>query len=260
MDRKDNENELWVRLEANEEGFFSLWCEVLDLGSALVLSNPDFQGDPAFNHVTRIRVEDEDVEDVIERCFQLFHSLGIKPFFYVSPLTRPWNFGDHLGRRGLKLQDTMLVMRMVNPSPYRYHEPEDMVRVEEVDPSKLDSWIEVFVRAFSIPKSWRKEVGRRAEKVLEDKDCILLLGLLEGEACGSMALYSSRGAKGVYCLGTEPRFRGKGVATELLRSAARMTEEDTNLCLQCLGSENLEEFYVKRGLRTEFVREIYSIS
>lgn len=245
-------------MEGNEDSWWSLWCGVEDLGGALLFHNRHFEDDPVFNHLTRIRTTEADSPKLIERALERFAGHRVQPYFYVSPLTEPPGFSTHLMRRGLRKHDDMKVMVFHKATRPVHREP---AKIQGVDEAALDAWVGVFAEAFDLSGSWMPEARRRVAQVLADRHTILYLAQVGAEPAGTLALHSKEGVGGIYCIGTRPRFRGTGVASQLLAQAAQDSREQGNdvLCLQHFVRDRVESFYVKNSFETVFTRAVFTI-
>ena len=87
-----------------------------------------------------------------------------------------------------------------------------------------------------------------ARRLVEKRSTTLLEAKLDGAVAGVMAIFRTPSLAGIYCVGTVPRFRRRGVAGSLLRRASEIaTAESRLMMLQTLRSDRVEEFYKKRG-------------
>ncbi|MBI2184490.1 MAG: GNAT family N-acetyltransferase [Thaumarchaeota archaeon] len=242
-------------MERNEEEFFSLWCSVEEQENVLILWNNSFQGDPVFNHATRIVCGLDEAEKLVKAVSTKFRSVGVQPCFYVSPLTRPAELGGLLVDKGLHLFDEMQIMSFegkaedVNPE----------ITVRKVGASSVSTWAKIYIESFEIPASWETEVRARCAVLAVNPLVNLYVARLGGQDVGCLALYSHDRVGGVYCAGTLPAWRRGGVGSTLLRKAVADSEALGNeiLCLQTLGQDRLEGFYGLNGFRTVFMRSIY---
>lgn len=242
-------------MERNEEGWFSLWCEKLDLGSALLFTNDDFD-EPAFNHVTHILAEEGEVEGLIRKVTEHYRSRRLTPFFYVSPLTRPPTFAQSLESMGFMKYDTMAIMKLEGHEPSKNRG----VQVREMNKGTLDAWADAFIRAFYSDPNLVTKVKRPVEKIFTDPHAKLYVAYVDNRPVGTVALYSLNKVGGAYCLGTLPEYRGRGIATALLQTVISESSMQGNefLCLQVMKQDRVERFYTSKGFRVAFRRTIYA--
>ena len=71
---------------------------------------------------------------------------------------------------------------------------------------------------------------------------------VDGHTAGVLAVFRTPGVAGVYCVGTAPEFRNRGVASSLIATARKVADgEGRALILQTLTSDGALPFYLKRG-------------
>jgi len=111
-----------------------------------------------------------------------------------------------------------------------------------------DRWTRAYLEAFYGDGKLRASVTPIVIGLLNVRAVTLLEARIGGETAGVMAIFRTKGLAGVYCLGTVPRYRRRGVATGLLQRAKEIAEaEGRKLILQSLASEGAERFYLERG-------------
>lgn len=109
-------------------------------------------------------------------------------------------------------------------------------------------WADAYLDSFYGGRALEGVVTSIAARLLEDKGATLFESSVNGTAAGVMALFRTPGLLGLYCLGTVPAHRGRGVATGLLGRAASIARmERRKLILQTLVSDGAAEFYRRRG-------------
>ena len=87
-----------------------------------------------------------------------------------------------------------------------------------------------------------------ARRLVRNRSATLLEARLDGTVAGVLAVFRTRRLAGIYCVGTVPKFRRRGVAGALLDRAAEIAaSEGRRLILQTLKSDGVEDFYSKRG-------------
>ena len=121
------------------------------------------------------------------------------------------------------------------------------------------AWTLSYLRCFYGDEKLVNAVRPKVTSLMEDKRVTLLEERSEKEVVGVAALFRTKGIAGVYCLGTIPKFRRRGVATALLARAREMARsEGRALILQALKSEGAMPFYRARGftkVRSKLVLE-----
>ena len=123
---------------------------------------------------------------------------------------------------------------------------------------KLDEWCETYLRAFYGELSLLKSVVASVKKALGEGRTRLVLASVGRKPAGTLAVHGRRGLSGVYCVGTIPEFRERGVATALLRRAKEISDSEgrTTLTLQTFRSDSLERFYYKRGFELAYSKDV----
>ncbi len=220
------------RMEENEWAFCSLWTKKTRVKCAKVLLNEKLAGDYFFN---RASIEGCDVP--VQKIAKIFWRAGMDCHLYFR--SRP--------PRGLRKVDTMYVLRSAKGAA-----PAGS-RVLACKQSDIPTWIDVFCRSFAVP-GWKGEVTRIIAK--NASRLKLLLAYHHGKPAGCAALYTKNKATGLYCLGTLPAFRSKGIATFILQSAKAFAGKSDFLFLQTLGSENLLGLYKQAGFKIEYKKSI----
>jgi GNAT superfamily N-acetyltransferase len=260
----DEKKVLARRLLSNEEGFGRLFSNYEEFQSFSLFSNPTFSEDPIFNHfvLNEIVVErssDEVLTGVIEQLKKISSSLGFNTTVFLENL---WNNSRLLGKlvvdNGFRVRDKMEILsKHVDPNPVD-HEDKINVRITE----DYANWNRIFVSSFQIPVSWNQELLRREEVATKNDSVRLILGREPGsdedQGCLLSFLDESK-VMGVYCVGTLPRWRGRGIG-KMMMNFVENNARDLGcklLTLQTINSDGVSPMYKKMGYRTEFERDIF---
>jgi ribosomal protein S18 acetylase RimI-like enzyme len=176
---------------------------------------------------------------------------------------RPWDrLRASLSSRGYVVGDRMLVME----SPLRAESkpganPEVEVALVGSSPKgkELQEWTRTYLQAFYGEQKLNGEVNRIMRTVVKDKKASVVLARIGKTAAGCAALYrTAGGVAGAYCIGTDPRFRGKGVAAMMLRTIQGLAEgEGRRLILQTMASDAVEGFYIKQGFKLAYAKSLF---
>ena len=111
-----------------------------------------------------------------------------------------------------------------------------------------EGWTAAYLKAFYGSGELTRTVKPIVASLLKDMAVTLLEQKSGGETAGVLALFRTPGLMGVYCVGTVPEHRKRGVATSLLAKAGRMAEsERRTLILQSLASEGATQLYLDNG-------------
>jgi len=242
-------------LEENENGFFSLWSNTMRVDDTLLLYNKHFAEDPIFNHATGLKADDQDASIVAQRISRYYVSKGITPSIYGSPLSNPLHLEKIMTELGFQTYDKFYVMKRGQdevPEP-------SSIALREISEKDLNDWIKVYMAAFDIPNTWQREISRRTRRILKSERSLLLLAYVTRKPAATLATYFSNGLAGLYCIGTDPKFRDRGVASSMINASISLALDRRckALCLQTLKQDRLLDFYRKFGFKLQYVKTIY---
>jgi len=236
--------------ELNELGWWSHWARLSWLSkSCYRLSSREFR-EPLFNHAGFLEAKTKPNE-LVTLAESKYLGEGVDPAFFLQRLPEYARTRKLLLRRGYNITDRFLVLRLVGAIPKPVG-----VTCRVVGTEKLDEWCDTYLRAFYGELSLLKSVVGSVKKALEEGRTSLVLASVRRKPAGTLAIYRRRGLSGVYCVGTIPEFRGRGVATALLRRAKEVTDSGTTLTLQTFLSDSLESFYYKRGFELAYSKDV----
>ncbi|MBI2126156.1 MAG: GNAT family N-acetyltransferase [Thaumarchaeota archaeon] len=237
-------------LESNERGFFSIWSDLIDFGSAKFFLNRKFPDDILFNRIIEIGVRKNKLNDAIDEVIAYFNGAGVRPSVFVTERS----IEDYLVGKHFKHVDDFNVMKLRKFMPDERRAAE----VSATDASTLTEWVKAYMTSFDIAARFEQEVLKRSKMSLK-KGCTLYLAKVRGEPAGTTLSYYENGITGIYCVGTLPKFRGRGIASKMLEVAIRDSGKrgDHVQCLQNLEGDKVREFYEKRGFETVFVKRVY---
>ena len=138
------------------------------------------------------------------------------------------------------------------------HRNQEVV-VEPARGSGLADWSKVYLLSFYGDLGLMAPVNEVVQALGHLRRETLLIGRLEGRPAGVVALFRTPGVLGVYCVGTLPEFRGRGVAETLLESARRIgVSEDRRMVIQTIRSDGYEAYYLRRGFKTLYLKALLS--
>ncbi len=116
-----------------------------------------------------------------------------------------------------------------------------------------EDWTSVYLRSFYGDERLRDVIRPIISPLVNLRVVTLLESRMRGETAGVLALFRTPGILGVYCVGTVPEFRKRGVATALLGRAGQIaSEEGRSLILQTLMSDGALQFYLRRGFKAMY--------
>lgn len=240
------------KMEENEWAFCSLWArETIEISEcARALVNPRLEGDYFFNRATVEGCDDVPYEQVA----RAFWDAEMDCHLYFRSQPPPQN---------LHVVDIMYVLRATKEKTalQKNNDSNSNIKVTECKPQEAAKWVDVFCRSFSVPK-WKDEMKRIMMTAHVGKKLDLLLAYRDGVPAGCAALFATAGNDliGLYCLGTVPTERSKGVAKAILNYAKSLSERrGVFLFLQTLGSENLVGMYKNAGFETAYTKSICAV-
>ncbi|MFZ5817920.1 MAG: GNAT family N-acetyltransferase [Bacillota bacterium] len=172
---------------------------------------------PRFNHVSRIRVEEEQVEELIAAARAFFREQGIPTStLMTTPATRPSDLGVRLYRMGFMTEANPVMIWSGLPLP-----AEDRVglRVERVPRKDAALYWEMLRQVFFPGASTEMLIaGRRGVDISFEIGAINYIAYLGGRPAGAGTLFIHGQMAGIYNMCTLPRFQRNGVATAVLRA------------------------------------------
>ena len=231
-------------IESNDLGFTAIWSNVTQLECGTLFMNPNLPDDLFFDKLTNITCLSE---KMIDEAISVFHQNNMRPFVYT--LNNP-TLEEFLLKKNFKLYDTQHVLKKRtmsdNETSYVHH-------IEKKD-SLL--WAEVFCKSYDCYE-WIKEVNDIVRMSLSQVEY-----LVDAEYNAScVALYEKNSILGLYCLGTLPEKRKKGLAKLLINHALNKvkTKNLDFLMLETYQRDDLLGFYSKLGFEKLYEKKIYTI-
>jgi GNAT superfamily N-acetyltransferase len=236
-------------LELNELGWWGNWADVKWFGdNSWVLLSRRFD-EYFLNRAGFLGCREDG--GTIGQIEKLFAERKRAPHFFVqeacSKLLRNM---ESAGYRGM---DSMSVMTLENAKFSRMQE----AKVAPAGGGDLTKWSEVYLKSFYGGLGLMRAVTEIVESLHGIDEVTLLTGELGGKPAGTMALYRTPALLGAYCVGTLPRFRGRGVATSLLETAHGIARsEGRRLVLQSILSDGYEGFYKNLGFERLYLKTL----
>ncbi len=168
-----------------------------------------------------------------------------------------------LSSKGYAVGDKMLVMES-RPQAKGKSAPNPDVEITLVGSrskgKELQEWTKVYLQAFYGDQRLSGAVNKIMRKVVRDKKASVVLARIGRTPVGCAALYrTAGGVAGAYCVGTEPRFRGRGVAATMLKSMRALAEDEgRRLIIQAMASDGVEGFYLKQGFNLAYTKSVFA--
>lgn len=239
------------QLELNELAWWSNWATLRWLNrDAHVLTSKEFR-EPFFNRAGFLTCRTVAPSLVkVEACFK---DARLRPTVLLQDSC---SSGIRtLARAGYATADKMSVMAMERPE-FRTN---DAVTVKRVGRSGVSTWSRAYLRSFYGNDRLFSKVSTVVARLVGRRGVTLLEGLMGGAVAGVLAIQRTRGLAGVYCVGTVPQFRRRGVSGTLISAAeAISSREGRQLILQTLESDGVERFYLHGGLRRLYAKNVMS--
>lgn len=256
--------DFYQQLLKNERGFHLLFCDLDKQESFSFYHNESFSEDPIFNHfVIEERILTETPSDISRERTIIKEIKGTSSAFKLSASIFIENFWPNVSRlestsieMGYRLTDRMEILckSVRDSTPIKFN-----FQISKTE--KVEEWNRVFMQSYGIPRSWEQELISREKDIVGDPKVVFLIAKdpQTNEAIGCLLTFADPDDfLGIYCVGTIPSQRGKGVAFEMLSFAESiaLTHHFKFLTLQTLTSDHVSPLYKKIGYKTNFERDI----
>ena len=236
--------------ELNEARWWSNWGHVAWLDSSCyLLTSGDFR-EPFFNRACVL--DCRGVGAAVARAEERLMGQGMASIITILDSCTKSVMG--LRASGYRPVDKMTVMFS-----------EGAVKSASLTPVTIDErpaedgWTRAYLEAFYRDQKLAPVVPPIVIRLLTLSSVTLLVARTGGETAGVLALFRTRGLAGVYCVGTIPEHRSKGVASALLSKArATAAAEGRHLILQALASDVSARFYLERGFKILYSKQMLS--
>ena len=253
-------------IEENESEFSSLWAQRFnEIECADFYVNADFPGDYFFNK-TKILSPCSNTHLLITQAKRIFFSNNLDCFVHSHEGLEFENTNNILEDAGFSCVDTMLIFSTgqdtlhITESKSRYET--DLVQIATVDKESVSIWVDVFCKAFNA-EDWYSQIYNVTATNYSRFNLQLLMiksdSVFVPAAC--TLLFCHKKVLGLYCLGTLPKFRRKGLASQILKSSI-LTARDKGMKLffaQSFMNDGYATMYNKAGLDMEYKRRIYAL-
>lgn len=169
---------------------------------------------PRFNHVSRIRVEEEAVDHLIEEARRFFAGQGLSTScLMTTPATRPANLGNHLYRLGFTSEANPVMIW--DGTPVFLSNPQ--VSIERTQAAQAPLVFEMIRQVF-FPGATAQtlHLGYRGLEVSYELGAFNYLARLGGRPVGAGTLFTRAKMGGIYNMCTLPEWRGRGIARAIM--------------------------------------------
>ncbi len=212
----------------------------------------------SFNFVCRARLEMESIADRIRDVLHHFRSAA-RPFsWWVGPVDRPVDLGEHLLQAGFKAADGDVAMAADLDVAVQSTNKPSGLRIERVsNATQIREFADLVAANWTPPDLAVVRFYDMATPLLLQRDCPIRLyvGYLRGKVVATAEITAANGVAGVYNVATRATHRRRGIGTAMMLRAlqdARAEGFDTAV-LQA--SRDGHELYVRIGFQAvgEFV-------
>jgi len=237
-------------LELNEAGWWSNWTDIAWSGSSGYLLTSQNLREPFFNRACILDCRSAGA--TVAWAEERLAGRGVAPTITIfDSCTRT---AGGLRASGYKPIDTMTVLLLNGLG-----KSASTARVTISERPATESWTHAYLEAFYGNQELAPIVTQIVARLRELNSVTLLEARIGGETAGVLATFRTRGLTGVYCVGTISEHRRKGVAGALLSKAKALAGfEGRRLVLQSLASDGSLSYYLKRGFRVLYSKQLLS--
>lgn len=253
-------------IEENESEFSSLWAQRFkEIECADFYVNGDFPGDYFFNK-TKILSPCSNTHLLITQAKRIFFSNKLDCFIHSHEGLAFENTNNILEDAGFSCVDTMLVFSTgqdtLDVTECKSGYEADLVQIIAVDKASISIWVDVFCKAFNA-EDWYHQIYNVTATNYSRLNLQLLMirsdSVFVPATCA--LLFCHKKVMGLYCLGTLPKFRRKGLASQILKSSI-LTARDKRMKLffvQSFMNDGYATMYNKAGLNMEYKKSVYAL-
>ena len=165
-----------------------------------------------FNGASRCSLDSGVVDGAIEEVVREVHARGRNVLWHVGPRSRPVDLPRRLEAAGFEKSSAVAMVLPIDAL-----RPSETDRRLVVTParsrSELMDWLNAFDRAFDMEPRGAQHPALEPFAVLAldpETPTELFVGRFDGEPVSSSIAFQGGGAVGLYGVGTDPTFRGRG--------------------------------------------------
>jgi GNAT superfamily N-acetyltransferase len=250
---------------SNESSFDKLFCDVASFAKFNLYYNQEFSEDPVFNHsLISESVLNETFPEGQDSIDELLHEIRLQSSSRHVPATvfleKFWKNARIVERNAVEFGCIISGSMNVLSKKVVKSNPTVSGDLKFSETNDVELWNDTFMNSFSISPRWEKELLKRLEAFSPSEMTTLLLATdKNGSASGCLLLHRTPPElMGVYCVGTLPHKRNRGVATFMMKQAEELAGSAgcQNLTLQTIVSDGTTPLYLKLGYNVEFERNI----
>ena len=271
------------KLKLNELEFCKNWSDIaIELNNSLhILANRDLVGDYFFNRVFLTNgsgdsnTEEKETLSIVSSLKEICKKQIPNVYVHIND-----NYSSHKSifeDNGFREIDKLIgLVQVVNYREY-FSFKEFEAQIPHLNgetyrmvqsPCELDEWINVYISSFGIAMEKRnsihtilqKENFRDSKFILYEQKSVDNTDRLNLEPMGCCMFFPTNDLLGLYCLGTNQKYRNKGVASRIIDFAiAYAIINGLNFIgLQALHSDHKIGFYQRRQFTKVYTNAIYS--
>jgi GNAT superfamily N-acetyltransferase len=232
------------KIESIDLGFTEIWSKTTQLECGTLFMNTNLPDDVFFDKLTNITCLSEEMMDETIDIFQKNH---MRSFVYT--LNNP-RLEEFLLQKNFKFYDTQHVLKK------RTISESETSQVHHIEKKDSLIWAEVFCKSYDCYE-WIDEVNNIVRNSFSQVE--YLVDTNYNASC--VALYEKNSIMGLYCLGTLPEKRKKGLAKLLINYALNKVKIKNLdfLMLETYQRDDLLGFYSKLGFEKVYEKKIYTI-
>lgn len=165
------------------------------------------------NGASRTDLSGAEADNAIRLVVDTIHPLGRNVMWHVGPSARPTDLAKRLESAGFKSSAVGIGMTLPLGAVVRPPQPEGLQLREGRGEADLLDWLDTFGRAFQSKAPtgrdhpWFVPFGHLA---LGNGPCRIFTARVDGRPVACSLAFVGGGAVGVYGVGTDPEFRGRG--------------------------------------------------
>ena len=252
-------------IEENESEFSAIWSKrIRRYGCAEIFVNKNFPGDYFFNK-TKIITPCLDITLLISEAKKIFFSNKLDCFFHIPDDSLYRDTYNTLELQHFCYIDSMLAFSVnLEEQPPEHSKADYDPNVSQMiatDPSLVYTWVDLYCKSFEI-ENWKQPIhGLIMSRYL---DFELIISKVKSNSvfvpAACALLYYYKKAMGLYCLGTLPEFRRKGLAMQIVKYSINRarTKRMKLFFVQTFLNDGFANMYNKAGLCLEYRKRIYA--
>jgi GNAT superfamily N-acetyltransferase len=251
-------------IEKNDSEFSTLWARRLRLlQCAELFVNRAFPGDYFFNK-TKILSPCMRTPLLISKARRIFFSNKLDCFIHSYDDLAYQDINTSLEAAGFSRIDSMLVFsadqdtRVASEDKTDYDQ--NLPQLIAIGQDSISMWVDVFCKAFNA-EYWKQQIHSLTMANLRFFRLFVLMTRSDSAsvpaACALLFCYKK--VMGLYCLGTLPKFRRKGLASLILKSSISMARAKRMklFFVQAFLNDGFADMYKKVGLNLEYRKGVY---